>query len=215
MPERQPEDWGIPLWEAIERWTPEEIWRRYRGIAKEDSSYFIDFCNPVQEEARRLRAHIERILTAKLRQGELIASGIAMSPNSEIRRQDIPSGLWSHLQLDILGSKAFGHAMQLVDLRFWTGRETRSEQAAVGDEEVAPAPSRPPGRPSIMRMLEDEMRWRAARDEMEPTLRREAQVLAMWAHRQPVDEHVPKPKSIEKKLGRIYKELKRTNSPDK
>jgi len=36
MPGRQPENWGIPLWEAIERWTPRELWERYRKLAEYD-----------------------------------------------------------------------------------------------------------------------------------------------------------------------------------
>jgi hypothetical protein len=46
-------------------------------------------------------------------------------------------------------------------------------------------------------------------------LGREAEVLAMWAQQQFADAHVPKPESIERKLGQVYKELKRTKRPDK
>ena len=44
---------------------------------------------------------------------------------------------------------------------------------------------------------------------------REARVLATWAQQEFGDAHVPKPKSIATKLGRIYKELKAINRPDK
>jgi hypothetical protein len=66
-----------------------------------------------------------------------------------------------------------------------------------------------------MPSIEAEMRRRADSGEIEKSLRREAEVLAMWARREFPDAHVPKPKSIEKKLGRIYKELKATKRPDK
>ena len=56
MPEGPPEAGGIPLWEAIERWTPKEFWQRYRQIAHEDTPYFIfpPGPTPLQEEANRL-----------------------------------------------------------------------------------------------------------------------------------------------------------------
>lgn len=41
MPERQPEAWGISLWEAVERWTPKEVWQRYQQIAEEEVPYLI------------------------------------------------------------------------------------------------------------------------------------------------------------------------------
>jgi len=64
-------------------------------------------------------------------------------------------------------------------------------------------------------MIEAEMRRRAASGQMEESLRREAEVLAIWAQRQFAGTHVPKPKSIEKKLGRVYKQLKPIKRPDK
>jgi len=64
------------------------------------------------------------------------------------------------------------------------------------------APARP-GRSSIMPMIEAEMRRRAARGLIEGSLGREAEVLAMWAQQQFADAHVPKPESIQRKLGRV------------
>ncbi len=75
--------------------------------------------------------------------------------------------------------------------------------------------SRPAGRPSIMPMIEAEMRRRASAGLIEKSLRREAEALAMWAGQQFADAHVPKPSSIERKLGRVYKELNRTKRGDK
>jgi hypothetical protein len=59
------------------------------------------------------------------------------------------------------------------------------------------------------------MRRRAITEQIESSLRREAEVLAIWASQEFPDAHVPKPKSIEKKLGGIYKGLKATKRPDK
>ena len=70
---------GVTLSEAIERWTPQELWQRYREIADQD----IPFSTPGTRFRCRTRpvacrGQIERILTDKLRRGELIASGLAL-----------------------------------------------------------------------------------------------------------------------------------------
>ncbi len=64
-------------------------------------------------------------------------------------------------------------------------------------------------------MIEAEMRRRASAGLIEKSLRREAEALVTWAEQEFADAHVPKPESIQKKLGRLYQELKATNSPDK
>jgi hypothetical protein len=133
----------------------------------------------------------------------------------DTRCRDLSSELWSRLKLDILHGEASGEGLRIVELRFRTAAESRSEQAPTAAKEIEPAPKRPAGRPSIIPMIEAEMRRRAASGLIEVSLRREAEVLAIWAQRQITDAHVPKPKSIERKLGRIYKELKRTKRPDK
>jgi hypothetical protein len=95
MPGRQPENWGIPLWEAIERWTPKEVWQRYREIAWEEVPYLIfpPGPTPLHEEAERLRMHIEYVLTEKLRRDELIASGLDLPLDCDTRRWEISSEL--------------------------------------------------------------------------------------------------------------------------
>ena len=217
MPERQPDPLGIPLWEAIERWTPREVWQRYRQIAQEEVSFFTvpPGRTPLHEEAIRLRQQIEGILTDKLRRGELIASGLDLPLNRDTRRWDISSELWSRLKLDIREEKASGDGLQIVELRFRTAIEAACEQAAAVVDELKLPPNKPPGRRSVMPMIEAEMRRRATGGLMEGSWAREAKVLAMWGRKAFPDRHVPKPKSIERKLGRVYKELKRTNSPDK
>jgi hypothetical protein len=50
---------------------------------------------------------------------------------------------------------------------------------------------------------------------IEVSLGREAEALALWAQRHFADAHVPMPESIERKLGRVYKELKPIKRPDK
>ena len=96
MPGRQSEDWGISLWDAIERWTPRELWERYRALAEYDLPMIIlgGRDDPCSHEARRLRSRISEILVDRLVRGELIASGIAMPLKETSRRRDIRSELW-------------------------------------------------------------------------------------------------------------------------
>ena len=62
MPGRQPENWGIPLWEAIERWTPRELWERYRKLAEYDIPLIIPGAeDPRSDEVRRLHSGIGRV----------------------------------------------------------------------------------------------------------------------------------------------------------
>ena len=98
MPGRQPEDWGIPLWEAIERWTPRELWQRYREIAEYDIPLIILGAeDPRSEEVRRLRSRITELLVNRLARGELIASGVAVPLKEMSRRRDIRPELWPRL----------------------------------------------------------------------------------------------------------------------
>ena len=216
MPRRQPEDWGIPLWEAIERWTPRELWEMYRALAEYDIPLIIlGPEDPRSEEVRRLHSRIAEFLVNRLARGELIASGLDLPLDRDTRRWDISSELWSRLKLDVRRQEASGDGLQIVELRFRTASEAKSEEAPAAVEEINLPPNRTGGRPSIMPMIGAEMRRRAARGQIEGSLRREAEALAIWAQQQFADRHVPKPESIEKKLGRVYAELKRTKRPDK
>jgi hypothetical protein len=218
MPERQPEAWGIPLWEAIERWTPKEVWQRYRQIAEEEISLLIfpPGPTPLHQEASRLRTHIEHVLTEKLRARELIASGLRLPLDGpEARRREISSELWSRLELDIRKGEASGDGLRMGELRFRTATRAESEQHPAVMDELKLPPNRVAGRPSIMPQIEAEMRRRAATGELEVSLRREAKVLAAWAEAEFAGVHVPLPSSIERKLGRVYRELSRIKRSDK
>jgi hypothetical protein len=216
MNERDKQEPGLSLDAAVERWTPKEVWQRYRQIAKEEIPLIIPANpNPLSEEARHLRAQIEQILIDKLRRGELIASGLPLPLDADTRRRDISSELWSRLKLDIRRQEASGDGLQIVELRFRTASVAKSERAPAAVEEIELPPNRSAGRPSIMPMIEAEMRRHSGRGLIKRSLRQEAKVLAIWARQQFEDAHVPKPESIARKLGRVYKELKRTKRPDK
>jgi hypothetical protein len=213
---RDEQEPGLPLDETIERWTPKEVWRRYREIANADVPfYFPANPDPLSVEAFGLRAQIENILTNKLRRGELIASGLPVPLEVDTRRRDLSPELWSRLKLDILHGEASGDGLRVVELRFRTATQIRSEQTPIAVKDIKPAPTRRAGRPSLMSIIEAEMRRRAANDQIESSLRREAEVLAIWANQEFPHTDVPKPKSIAKRLGRVYRQLKTTKRPDK
>jgi hypothetical protein len=216
MPGRQPEDWGIPLWEAIERWTPRELWERYRELARYDIPLIILGAeDPRSEEVRRLHSRITEILVNRLAWGELTASGIAVPLKETSRRRDIRPELWSRLGFNSGFQMVTGDGLRYDQILI---REASSVRHEVRASRPLASPHRAParaGRPSIMPMIEAEMRRRAARGLIEGSLRREAEVLAMWAQQQFADTHVPQPESIQRKLGRVYKELRRTKRPAK
>jgi hypothetical protein len=216
MPGRQPEDWGIPLWEAIERWTPRGVWERYRELAEYDIPLIILGAeDPSSEEVRSLRSRITEFLVKRLARGELIASGVAVPLKETSRRRDIRPELWPLLGFNCGFQMVAGDGLRYGEVLIREASSVPHEVPASRPQASPPrAPARP-GRPSIMPRIEAEMRRRAASGQIEGSLGREAEVLAMWAQRQFADTHVPKPKSIEKKLGRIYKELKVTKRPDK
>lgn len=222
MPGRQPNDWGISLWEAIERWTPKELWQRYRKIKSEDfpNVIFPSRPNPLRDEAARLRAQIGHDLREKLRRGELIASGIALPLTETSRRRDIRPELWPLLRFTSRFQMVTNGGLRYDQILIRDGSTIRHEAPAKRQDASRPQvlprrASRPAGRPSLMPEIEAELRRRAAVGLIETSSLREAEALAAWAEQQFADAHVPQPKSIQKKLGRLYQELKATNRPDK
>jgi hypothetical protein len=221
MPGRQPEDWGIPLWEGIKRWTPRELWGRYEELANRDIPLIVlPLQDPLIGEVLRLHGRISEILVDKLVRGELIASAIALPLKETSRRRDIRPELWPRLSFSWGFQLVVGDGLRYDQIRIREASSTRHEAAASRQDARRPraAPRRGagrPGRPSVMSMIEAEMRRRAAGGMIEVSLGREAEALALWAQQQFTDAHVPKPESIERKLGRVYKQLKPIKRPDK
>jgi hypothetical protein len=215
---RQPADWGIPTWEAIERWTPRELWQAYLRIAENDIPLIIlgGPGDPRSDEARRLRVRITEILVDKLVRGELIASGVALRLKETSRRRDIRPELWlcltfSHRFATVRGERlTYDHVLIREARPATPSRTERTQEAARPLAQHA----RGPGRPSIMPKIEAEMRRRAASGQIEESLGQEAKVLSAWAKRTFPDKHVPAPQSIERRLGHIYRELDRIKRSD-
>jgi len=219
---RRTSDSGVSIWEAVERWTPTELWRRYREIAGHDVAAIpLSGMDPLQSEARRLRSEIGQILIERLAHGELIASGIALPLKETSRHRDVPPELWQRL--------TFGHGFRMVvgnglkydqvlirEARPATSSATEPKQEVAGPQAqlARPAPSRP-GRPSIMPEIEAEMRRRAEPGQLAPSMRQEAKDLAAWAEQQFHDIKIPEARSIERALGPMYRELMTKKRVDK
>jgi hypothetical protein len=206
--------------EAIERWTPRELWEPYLRIREYDLPIVpLPGSDPRYDEAQRLRWRIAEILVEKLVRREFIASGITFPLNETSRRRDISTELWPELTFDYQFAKVVGPRIEYrqVLIRAARPRTLRSRRR---EQDAAPPPAQPDhapgrGRPSIMPKIEAEMRRRAASGQLEAWLRREAEALAAWAKRKFPDEHIPLPRSIEKRLRHVYRELKRIKRPDK
>src|SRR5262245_8063027 len=81
---------------------------------------------------------------------------------------------------------------------FWFGR----------DGATGPRSASFPGRPSIMRAIETEMRRRANAGHLAPQLRDEAQALQDWAKHTHADQQVPGVRAIENALRSVYRKFR-------
>ena len=224
MPARQSEDWGISVWDAIERWTPRELWERYRALAEYDLPMIIvgGRDDPRSHEARTLRSRIGEILVERLAREELIASGIAIPLKETSRRRDIRPELWPLLTFGYRFLAVSGTGLKYDQLLI---REARPARLGASErKQEAPPQGQParrlrsrPGRPSIMPEIEAEMRRRAASGELAPALKAETEALADWAAVQErlAGKHIPVPSSIRRRLGSVYRQIKEGKSQDK
>jgi hypothetical protein len=154
-------------------------------------------------------------LISRLRSGELIATGLEEPLTLDRARRPIPPHLWQVLRPDFKHSVAVGGGLKisgiLVRCTTMADLEPRVMQNAA-EELLAPdlilPEARPPGRPSMMPKIEAEMRRRAAAGQLRTTLGAESKVLASWAQTTHPDERPPRAKSIQRRLGRLYQELK-------
>jgi len=203
-------DSGVSIWEAVERWTPTELWQRYREIAGHDILLIVLSEDPLQSEARRLRSEIGKILIDRLARGELIASGIAVPLKETSRRRDIRPELWPRLTFGYRFQMVVGNGLKYDQILIREASPATSSAAEQKQVVLVPQtqPERPvrsrPGRPSIMSEIEAEMRRRAEDDRLAPSMRQEAEVLASRARQNLHESTVPKAKSIERALGPAY-----------
>lgn len=233
---RDPTD-SYTLKEALERFADPGKWQAYERARRAAGSrrnrrYSMTFRGePIAgwaaaEEMQRSNALIEQRdrawrdicfdLLSRLRSGELIATGLEEPLTLDRARRPIPVHLWQVLRPDFKHSAAVGGGLKISGILVRRATEADQEPTAVATTaEELPDPdldilseARPPGRPSMMPKIEAEMRRRAAARQLRTTLSAESNVLASWAQTTHPDERPPRAKSIQRRLGRLYQELK-------
>ena len=165
-------------------------------------------------------------LAARLRSGELEATGIRLEPPSEHRPEPITPELWDILVLrpDRNEARARGIAyggvrIRMVELgrvaeRLVLGASTATASGSSnlkqpGNTVVA----RAPGRPSLLGAIRAELERRAQCGEMLEAWRPEARALAAWAQGEYPDDKAPMFESIERQLRDDYKQLRADRKP--
>jgi hypothetical protein len=228
---------GYPLREALERFADPAKWRGYerarqaaRGRRNRRYPMMVGG-EPIAgwataEEMKRSNALIEQRERAwndlcldvigRLRSGELIATGLEEPLTLHRVPTPIPPHLWQALRPDFKNSAAVGGGLKISAILVRRASGADQERTTVSsaveklqdpDPDVIPE-ARPPGRPSMMPKIEAEMRHRAAAGQLRDTLSAESRVLARWAQTTHPDEGPPRAESIERRLGRLYQELK-------
>jgi hypothetical protein len=160
---------------------------------------------------------LQRDFLGRLRSGELVATGYEEPLSLGSERRPVPAALWRSLRPNFKNSTATGAGLKLTGILVQTAEDapapvsSTDQISEAGTIEGDPAPTfavRPPGRPSLMREIEAEMRRRATAGQLLGSLRAESEALAHWARTTHRGERAPQPKSIAKQLGGRYRELK-------
>ena len=235
MPDQDQE--GLPLSDTIRRFADPDKWRRYDQAATAARGRVRTRLMSVGGEPivgwgaaeqarqdnhlldRRDQAwrELQRDFLGRLRSGELVATGYEepLSLGSELR--PVPADLWRSLRPNFKNSTATGAGLKLTGILVQNAGDgpapvsSTDQISGAGTMEGDPAPTfavRPPGRPSLMREIEAEMRRRATAGQLLGSLRAESEALAYWARTTHRGERAPQPKSIAKQLGGRYRELK-------
>jgi hypothetical protein len=235
--DRDPPD-GYTLQEALKRFTDPAKWQAYERArlaagGRRIRRYPMMFRGePIvggaaAEEMKRSNALIVQRdrawrdlcldLISRLRSGELIGTGLEEPLTLDRARRPVPAHLWQVLRSDFKRSAAAGGGLKISAILVRRATEADQEPTAVSTTvEEIPVPdsdtvpeARPPGRPSMMPKIEAEMRRRAVAGQLRPTLSAESKVLASWAQTTHPGERPPRAKSIQRRLGRLYQELKK------
>ncbi len=235
MPDRDQE--GLPLSDAIRRFADPDQWRRYdqaataaRGRVRTRLMYVggepiagwgaaeqARHDNHLLDRRDQTWRELQQDFLGRLRSGELIATGYEEPLSLGSERKLVPVDLWRALRPNFEKSTATGAGLKLSGILVRKGVdapapvpsiEQISEAGAIEGEPEPRFEVRPPGRPSRMREIEAEMRRRAAAKQLLGSLRAESEALAHWARRTHGQDEAPKPKSIAKQLGAVYRDLK-------
>jgi hypothetical protein len=126
----------------------------------------------------------------RLRSGALVATAYEEPLSLGSERRPVPVDLWSSLRPHFKTSTATGGGLKLTGVLVQTAEDGPAPVSSIdqiseaGTIEGDPAPTfavRPPGRPSLMREIEAEMRRRATAGQLLGSLRAGSEALAHWA----------------------------------
>lgn len=234
------QDEGLPLAEAIEAYGDPELWAAYESAraaldripsrppwlhsSRQERDAWSDRYEGAVPAAQASVEQTWRVLALDFRQrlqrAELIAMGFKRPITERSERIVVPAHLWSILVVNFRRSRVKADDLAFVDVRVWqakapegileTSPPTRQTDTAP-EEQLVPGP----GRPSIMGILEDEMRRRAERGELCDGITQESRALRAWAERHVQGEHIPLVDSICKALRKLYQSLRAEINGDK
>jgi hypothetical protein len=228
---------GLPLSDAIRRFADPDKWRRYdqaataaggrvrtrlmsvggEPIAGWGAAEQARHDNHLLDRRDQAWRELQQDFLGRLRSGELVATGYEEPLSLGIERRPVPADVWRSLRPNFKNSTATGAGLKLTGILVHTAEDapapvsSTNQISEAGTIEGDPAPTfavRPPGRPSMMPKIEAEMRRRAVAGQLRDTLSAESKVLARWAQTIHPDEGPPRAKSIQRRLGRLYQELK-------
>ncbi len=204
---------AIPLREAVERFSPTELWRAYQRKSAQRRALQGRSAGPllsdddtapearaVHNELNRLRRQIKQVLVDRLIAGELVAWGQAEPPFGPWR--PIPAAAWQDLQIkDIRRGRVFGPSGDLGGVHIL---KAEGAAAAAHTDRQVPGTGAP-GRPSAMHKVAQELQRRAEAGRLEPSLNRQAQVLAEWLTATHPDLPPATAKTIANRLREAYR----------
>jgi hypothetical protein len=197
------------------------------GNSAGDHMLFRETVKAIDQRIERVRASVMNIMRDEASTGKWLAIG---RRGPDLAHELIPARHWPFLTIDIENNAALGKDFEFRELRCATTANIASDhpllvsfrstnQRPAQGKSSAPPGSPPPetlnlgrngapGRPSHMHLVEAEFKRRQNAGRLEPSLTKEAAVLAAWFKTAYPDVRPYTPKAIYNKLGSSYRASK-------
>jgi len=197
------------------------------GKTAGDHMLFRDAVQAIDQRIESVRASVMRIMRDEASTGKWLAIG-RERPDSP--HELIPARHWPFLTIDIENNSAIGKDSEFRELRCATTANIARDHPLLVSfratnqlplpEKSKPTPSKvppeklgldrngAPGRPSCMHLVENEFNRRQNAGLLEPSLTKEAAVLAAWFRTTHPQARPYTPKAIYNKLGSLYRAAK-------
>ncbi len=160
---------------------------------------------------------LQRDFLGRLRSGELVATAYEEPLNLGSERKLVPVDLWRALRPHFKNSTATGAGLKLTGILVRTAEDapapvsSTDQISEAGTIEGDPAPTfevRPPGRPSRMREIEPRCGGGPRQGNCSAHFALRAKRSLTGRGARTARNEAPKPKSIAKQLGALYRDLK-------